>query len=503
MGDAGAQVGFGIAKRATRAGFSAASRFFVKKPAAVLEEAVGPNIFSQSLRRVDSVLDAAHQGAQAGHELAHSLTTRTLQAAKAELDLRGAREGQLLQLAVGEEAAEALVMVHGVVQNFAGPLVDVPFPELLTAARAWAAAQRATAQLRGEGVAEDTQGPYDGTDTAELERWLRFSCATFGAECLGGMVQDMPGFIHAVATTRTLREHGATAGELALACAGLGGRLQVVEFQRSRRTLFEPGYLVCLDHDRTCVVVALRGTSSAADALADLVCEAEEVELGGFVGLAHGGMLRAARRLSDILAEYAEAGLETLAETGRRPSIVLCGHSLGAGVAALIAALWRDFGLFEGVDVRCFAFACPQVLDADLALAVSNHTTSVIVGADMVPRLSLATASDLREALLHIRTPSAYGLPESCSSASLLGAEARGDAQALAAAHEAIRRRACTSPRRLYPAGRLVFFPGGDDPGECRTINPEFIDELIISRDMAGAHMPPRYLAALQASSPA
>merc|ERR1712151_925708 len=114
---------------------------------------------------------------------------------------------------------------------------------------------------------------------------------------------------------------------------------------------------------------------------------------GGLDGVAHGGMLLAARRVDSVVAAIAEDGLAKLAPEQRK-RIMVCGHSLGAGVAALLVALWRDAGRFAGVDVQCLAFACPQILNQQLAATLSNHTTSVIAGQDLVPRLSLASAKD-------------------------------------------------------------------------------------------------------------
>merc|ERR1719422_1219407 len=157
--------------------------------------------------------------------------------------------------------------------------------------------------------------------------------------------------------------------------------------------------MVAVDHSTRRVVVALRGTSSAADAVTDLICEAAPVHLGGHDGMAHGGMLRAAMNLQGMLAELVVQGLARLGTDPER-RVVICGHSLGAGVAALVAALWRNTDRFHSSLFECFAFACPQVLDSDLALAQSNHTTSFVVGNDLVPRLSLATVKDLRAAML-------------------------------------------------------------------------------------------------------
>merc|ERR1719409_130171 len=132
-------------------------------------------------------------------------------------------------------------------------------------------------------------------------------------------------------------------------------------------------------------------------------------------------MLRAAQRLDTVLSEIAETGLSQLSPHVPR-RIVICGHSLGAGVAALLAALWRDRGHLPGVNVQCVAFACPQVLDSCLAVAQSNHTTSVIVGDDLVPRFSLATAQDLQAAMLCLNNPESKGLPVSARADMILEA---------------------------------------------------------------------------------
>jgi len=284
---------------------------------------------------------------------------------------------------------------------------------------------------------------------------------------------------------------GGSAGEAALAAAGIEGLVEIIDFHQGSNRLFEPGYLVAVDHETGHVVVALRGTSSVRDVLSDLACQPTDVQLSGMDGIAHSGMLTAARRIEAKLAGLVKMGLERLAiETTR---VIVVGHSLGAGVSALITALWHDRLAFPGIDLRCVALACPQILDQRLSQAMGNFTTSILLGHDLVPRFSLATANDLRSAILHIHDPQGHGLQASFGSQELLAAEASGQSEQLVQAYVALRQSACRAPGRLFPAGRLVHLQPRPQLAEA-----EAFDELLLSSDMAAAHMPQRYLKAIQ-----
>ena len=74
----------------------------------------------------------------------------------------------------------------------------------------------------------------------------------------------------------------------------------------------------------------------------------------------------------------------------------IVGHSLGAGTAAIIAAIVKtrlyesNTELFYKSDVRAIAFATPPVMTAELAKAVGDDglVLSIILGLDCVPRFS-------------------------------------------------------------------------------------------------------------------
>lgn len=110
-----------------------------------------------------------------------------------------------------------------------------------------------------------------------------------------------------------------------------------------------PRHFVALDHARLAIVVSIRGTNSISDIITDLIC-ANEPFAGGY---AHAGMKAAAETLCSSLLPT----LRLLCMRHPRYSIVLTGHSLGAGVAILLTKLLllHSFG-----DVKCYAFApCP------------------------------------------------------------------------------------------------------------------------------------------------
>jgi len=492
MGEQSVSVGFGIARMATNTGFRVASAC-IRGPAELIDQTVGPNAISSGLHGVGSVVTVAHRLTSAGQDLTESIAKSSLGATKAGLRAAGAREGEVLRLMIGEEAAEAVLAVEALVRSFAGPMSGLAMTDVISAARAWAVLQNAGSSLAQPG--EEVALPD------HCERWLRFTAAAFGAAWFAGLVDGFSP--SAVARTRTARLRSGSEGDMALAAAGIEGRVEVLAFEQSTVGLFRPGYLAAVDYENDLVVISLRGTSSVSDALADLVCQPVPLTLGGLDGIAHEGMLRAAQRLESVLAALAEQGLDRLQANGRHAEqpqarVLICGHSLGAGVAALVAALWRDGGRLPGVDVRCLAFACPQILDVRLAAALSNHTTSIVVGDDMVPRLSLATATDLRSAMLLLAKPADFGADPSLHMQNVLASADRGEADRLVDAYVGIRHAACTSPNRMFPPGRLLHLVPGQPPRACC---PSAFDELCISQDMAMAHLPRRYLVAIEEAS--
>ena len=168
-------------------------------------------------------------------------------------------------------------------------------------------------------------------------------------------------------------------------------------------------HFVAVNHSTSAIVLALRGTASVSDAIHDVVAYAEPF----CGGSAHAGMARMAR---NVWAAAGPAVVEQLA-SHEGYGLVICGHSLGAGVAALLTLyLYEERAKrssrssaathspipSQATRIRCFAFACPPVY-APLSSAPPGSLDAVaafVGGVDCVPTLSVA-AGRLLFAQLH------------------------------------------------------------------------------------------------------
>ena len=164
-----------------------------------------------------------------------------------------------------------------------------------------------------------------------------------------------------------------------------------------------PKFLLFVDHQTSSLVLAIRGTFSLKDAVLDAVAE----EAPFLQGWAHQGILSGARL---ILSKVRRVMTEVLAlPEYSNYSLVVTGHSLGAGTAELITMELISSNLLGGREVRCVALAPPPVFRSDQALPakICSAIQIYVNNYDLVPRLSLASVSRL---LATVREVDSLGL---------------------------------------------------------------------------------------------
>ncbi|XP_015281684.1 PREDICTED: sn1-specific diacylglycerol lipase beta [Gekko japonicus] len=163
--------------------------------------------------------------------------------------------------------------------------------------------------------------------------------------------------------------------------------------------IFEIPFFVALDHKKEAIVVAVRGTLSFEDILTDLSADCETITLEDILenGLVHKGITQAANY---IYRRLINDGILNQAFTiAPEYKLVVVGHSLGGGTASILAVMLRN----AFPTLRCYAFSPPGgLLSKSLADYTKQFIVSVIVGKDVVPRLSMPNMEDLKRRIVRI-----------------------------------------------------------------------------------------------------
>ncbi|XP_061456213.1 diacylglycerol lipase-beta isoform X2 [Rhineura floridana] len=163
--------------------------------------------------------------------------------------------------------------------------------------------------------------------------------------------------------------------------------------------IFEIPFFVALDHKKEAVVVAVRGTLSFEDILTDLSADCENLTIEDVLenGLVHKGITQAA---TYIYRRLINDGILNQAFTvAPEYKLVVVGHSLGGGTASILAIMLKN----TFPNLRCYAFSPPGgLLSKSLAEYTKQFIVSVIVGKDLVPRLSMPNMEDLKRRIIRI-----------------------------------------------------------------------------------------------------
>ncbi|KAH9037613.1 alpha/beta-hydrolase [Lactarius pseudohatsudake] len=249
--------------------------------------------------------------------------------------------------------------------------------------------------------------------------------------------------------------------------------------------------------------------------------------------LVHGGILKMSLKMGGRGRPVFTAVKEALSRN-EGYELVMCGHSLGAGVAGVLGLKWADpktcltarsSGLPVGRRVSVYCFAPPAAYDPHLCELSKNLITSFVYSHDLVSRLSLGTLRDMSRAAVWLCKAEAEGRPEGYSGITRralrhkMGFGSRDDPIWFLSIRKTLE--ANMPLHSLYPPGRVLWAVRDSDvsyaapPPAERRYSPmealraqreedgirlfEVLDvekvftQIIFSRDMIGSHMAHTY----------
>jgi hypothetical protein len=204
-------------------------------------------------------------------------------------------------------------------------------------------------------------------------------------------------------------------------------------------------HFVSLDHDSRAVVLSCRGTLGFEDVLTDMTCHYHDMRLRNRTYRVHKGIYASARRLLSGTGCRVIATLAAALEEFPTYGLVMCGHSLGGAVVALLAIMLSTPGpdpnssafvttaassyhtpplfitsssgasssapppiplLPAGRPVHVYAYGPPATLSPSLRHLTRGLITTIVNKQDLVPSLSLGTLHDLQSVALAFKTDS-------------------------------------------------------------------------------------------------
>ena len=268
--------------------------------------------------------------------------------------------------------------------------------------------------------------------------------------------------------------------QLASLCELCGRQRSDVILSSFDASTFRPAFAVLVDADARTIVVTIRGSLHVEDVLTDVAAGVDEdPDLGGAV---HAGILRSAK----WVVARVQPALRAQKEERPHYRIVVTGHSLGAGVAALTALL-----LDSALDAEAFVFACPSVADPAVSKSprAQARVTNVVHGRDWIPRLSVKSV----QAVLH--DVSMLGLQT-------LAVDAVGKIAGGRVRDYAERRKLPPETAALQlPVGATFWVVDINKDAGARVLRaePEHFGSVFVHEKMFADHLPSRYETGLRA----
>lgn len=175
-------------------------------------------------------------------------------------------------------------------------------------------------------------------------------------------------------------------------------------------------HYVAVDDSKKSVILALKGTLTIEGALKDVRSSYAKVTVWGKEYEVHGGMWKAAQELIAFPSLLAQISQELNANPDYQ--LVVLGHSLGGGVAVLVAALLSADpagGEFctnsitvPGKRIVCYGFEPAASMDEEFATITKSLIYTIVNKNDIVPSLSHGAILDFKVVALKLKNDPTY-----------------------------------------------------------------------------------------------
>ncbi|KAL6502899.1 hypothetical protein OROHE_024067 [Orobanche hederae] len=164
-------------------------------------------------------------------------------------------------------------------------------------------------------------------------------------------------------------------------------------------SVLRPGYYIGVDMRKKLVILGIRGTHTVYDLITDIISSGhEEITYEGYS--THFGTAEAAR----WFLNHEMGTIRKCLEKHKGFRLRLVGHSLGGAIASLLAINLRRNSIkelgFSPDIISAVGYATPPCVSKELAESCSNFVTTVVMQDDVVPRLSAASLTRLRNEIV-------------------------------------------------------------------------------------------------------
>lgn len=283
-----------------------------------------------------------------------------------------------------------------------------------------------------------------------VRRFARFASASYGSNFLRVMglvtsdtsqiseVKEVPADIHHEHTS--FSSHTGLPPDTILLSSWVDPQGVTGNTEWSPTAISPLVHYLSVDHDSKAIVLTCRGTLGFEDVLTDMTCDYDDLYFRGQPYKVHKGIHASARRMLGGSGRHVMAMIKATLEEYDDYGFVLCGHSLGGAVAAILAILIAEqstetlraksafitstvvpkllistgkadptyqvppLTLPSGRPIHVYSYGTPACVSEDLRLATRGLITTVVNHNDFFPSLSIGTLHDFRGVALNLKT---------------------------------------------------------------------------------------------------